>query len=792
MSRPPARPVVPAVRGGRGIPMTRGGLILALVTAAVLAVEVPRPEAGRPAMKCLEGESAEQCARRHQASAETERAMQRVRATYQQVLGRSPAQEEVDVHLRMQGPWSVWGADEAMFRAAVRLLDRADRQYPRHGRIVVKGWAEIPQWLPDDNWLRRHAELLGRGALNDSSLRTELADRTATWAIERAFEAEIRAQPALRPFLLEPSGRVWTLARKQVDQGTAPGINGLVKWLQAEPQVRKEVAELPRLERDAAVAALEAAFMNEVRQWPALGAYLRNERGQPLKQALADLRAGHEGGGPGGIRRWLARPEVRERYWGAHQIGSRVASLEREAVVFALRDAFERELGLFPELLGYLTSPAQPPFRTALVDLRAGREGGGAAGLAAYLKKPGVRDYYWTALGIARQYAVEEREAARRALAEAFARELRSQPDLMAYLGDESQPPLRTALVDLRAGREGGGAAGIAAYLGKPGVRDYYWTALGIAQASMRLTARDVARDVVQAARKRYGEAVVLLSALSNKCVSPVGAADGAPLQLVECTGYADQRFVWAEDRTLRLHGKCVEASGGQGRDGDAIVLRDCRGGANQQWGQDADGHIKGIHGRCLDVEKESVAAGARLVLWQCKRPVARNQQWLVGRQLGFAYVFFRPNMPVIAGHVGWGYQQADGKYRAGAVDGTGFWPYIPGKNDPTDERGYHWIKTFDTESAMKEQFRRWGEGTKDAQYTEVRRIAVINPNYDAARAKADAFVGSGYLVLVKNCMDETNAVVQAYGAKGLPWPQTNWFPYVWFGNMASTAHHRL
>ena len=52
--------------------------------------------------------------------------------------------------------------------------------------------------------------------------------------------------------------------------------------------------------------------------------------------------------------------------------------------------------------------------------------------------------------------------------------------------------------------------------------------------------------------------------------------------------------------------------------------------------------------------------------------------------------------------------------------------------------------------------------------------------------------MGSGYSVVIKNCMDETNAVIQAFGAKGVPWPQTNWFPYFWFTNMASTAHHWL
>ncbi|MBI2524734.1 MAG: ricin-type beta-trefoil lectin domain protein [Candidatus Rokubacteria bacterium] len=759
----------------------------AVLTVGVLLAEVPRPEAGRPSRQCREGESVEQCARRERLQGKATQAAARVRTTYRQVLNREPTQDEINFHVGLGGPWSIGAGTDGAVRASVQLFDRVDKRYPRHGRIVFKGWAEIPQWLPDDVWVKRHAEAMARGELDESSLRAQLRDRTVTWAIQRAFEAELKSQGSLGPFLLDPGSRTWKLARGQVDRGTVQGINGLATWLKTHPQVRQDVADLPRLEREAAAAALEASFAAEVTRWPALASYLREDRRPPLKAALADLRAGQEGGGPDGIRRWLARQEVRARYWQTHGVGSRVATLERDAVVTGLQGAFDREVRLFPGLMGYLLDPSQPPYRTALVDLRAGREGGGAAGIAAYLRKPGVRDYYWSALGIVQQYALQEREAVREALTAAFASEVRSRPALVAYLVDEGQPPYRTALVDLRAGREGGGAEGIATYLGKPGVRQYYWNTLGIGRKAVELAARETAQAVLQGARETLGQGVVLLGAASNKCVRPMGSTSGAALQLVECTGQADQRFELV-DGALKFQGKCVDARGGQGRNGDAILLWDCTGGANQRWAADGDGRIKGINGRCLDVEKENMAAGARLVLWDCKWPAARHQQWFVGRRLGFAYAFFRPNMPLVAGHVGWGYQQADGSFRAGAVDGTGIAPYIASQ----DDRGYHWIEKFPTEKAMTDYFRRWGEGTKDAQYTEVKRIAVLDPDYEGARAKADSFVGSGYIVVIKNCMDETNAVIQAYGAKGMPWPQTNWFPYFWFTNMASTAHHRL
>ena len=768
--------------------LSAGRIATAVLTVGLLlAVEVPRTEGRRPSAQCGEGESVEQCARREQRQGEAAQAAARVRATYQQVLKREPTQDELSFHVGLRGPWSVWAGTDGAFRGSVRLFDRADKQYPRHGRIVFKGWAEIPQWMPDEVWLKRHAEALARGALDESSLRGQLRDLTVTWAIQRAFEAELKSQGSLGLFLLDPGSRTWKLARGEADRGTVQGISGLATWLKTHPQGRQDVADLSRLEREAAAAALEASFAAEVTRWPALASYLRDDRWPPLKAALADLRAGQEGGGPGGIRRWLARQEVRERYWQTHAVGSRVATLERDAVLAGLQGAFDRELRLFPGLMSYLLDPSQPPYRTALVDLRAGREGGGAAGIAAYLRKPEVRDHYWSALGIAQQYALQEREAAREALAAAFASEVRSRPELLSYLVDEGQPPHRTALVDLRAGREGGGAEGIAAYLRKPEVRNYYWNTLGIARKTVELAGRETAQAVLQNARQTRGQGVVLLGAASNKCVRPTGSASGAALQLVECTGQPEQRFELI-DGALKSQGKCVDAQGGQGRNGDAIVLWDCTGGANQRWATDGDGHLKGVNGRCLDVEKESMAAGAKLVLWDCRWPAARHQQWLVGRRLGFAYAFFRPNMPLVAGHVGWGYQQADGTFRAGAVDGTGMAPYIASQ----DDRGYHWSEKFLTEEAMRDYFRRWGAGTKDAQYTEVKRIAVLDPDYEAARAKADSFVGSGYSVVIKNCMDETNAVIQAYGATGVPWPQTNWFPHFWFTNMASTAHHWL
>jgi hypothetical protein len=65
-------------------------------------------------------------------------------------------------------------------------------------------------------------------------------------------------------------------------------------------------------------------------------------------------------------------------------------------------------------------------------------------------------------------------ETVKRALHQAFAAEEAANPALRAYLDSNDSDAVKNAIVDMMAGREGGGYKGILAYLLRPEVKDWY------------------------------------------------------------------------------------------------------------------------------------------------------------------------------------------------------------------------------------------------------------------------------------------------------------------------------
>ncbi|MBW3654483.1 MAG: DUF1929 domain-containing protein [Gemmatimonadetes bacterium] len=66
----------------------------------------------------------------------------------------------------------------------------------------------------------------------------------------------------------------------------------------------------------------------------------------------------------------------------------------------------------------------------------------------------------------------------------------------------------------------------------------------------------------------------------------------------------------------VRAHdGRCLDAAGGAGNDGDEIITWPCHGGPNQQWTYTSAGELKGIHGKCADVAGWGTGNGTRVIL---------------------------------------------------------------------------------------------------------------------------------------------------------------------------------
>lgn len=127
---------------------------------------------------------------------------------------------------------------------------------------------------------------------------------------------------------------------------------------------------------------------------------------------------------------------------------------------------------------------------------------------------------------------------------------------------------------------------------------------------------------------------VTLVSSLGAKCMDAEGGTRrGARLIGYACSGAANQQFFFNRNGTITQGLLCLDASGGYGKDGDGIVLWDCHGGANQRWTLGADGALRGINGKCMDLQ-----GGDNPVYWVVNQPVilwgchgGRNQVWYRG-----------------------------------------------------------------------------------------------------------------------------------------------------------------
>jgi GH43 family beta-xylosidase len=112
----------------------------------------------------------------------------------------------------------------------------------------------------------------------------------------------------------------------------------------------------------------------------------------------------------------------------------------------------------------------------------------------------------------------------------------------------------------------------------------------------------------------------------SGKCIDVAGddtGTTGAPVQVWDCLGVADQQWTVGSDQTIRTLGKCLDVDGYGTANFAKIHLWDCHGGTNQQWQTRADGSILNpASGRCLDTPNGATANGVQLQLYDC------NGQW--------------------------------------------------------------------------------------------------------------------------------------------------------------------
>ncbi|MBI1746704.1 MAG: IPT/TIG domain-containing protein, partial [Acidobacteria bacterium] len=221
--------------------------------------------------------------------------------------------------------------------------------------------------------------------------------------------------------------------------------------------------------------ALHTVFALEEQRVPALKVFIDSEANKPFQTALIDLRAGRNGGGLPGLQSWIG--QAKDWYTRNTGIGDVLRQgtapqsneNQNQIVKQALHTVFALEEQKVPALKVFLDNEANKPFQTALSDLRSGRNGGGLPGLQSWIGQ--AKDWYMHNTGIndfiSRSPATlsNEKQIVKQALHAVFAGEEQKVPGLGAYLDSEANPPFQVGLTELRAGRNGGGLAGLQAWI---------------------------------------------------------------------------------------------------------------------------------------------------------------------------------------------------------------------------------------------------------------------------------------------------------------------------------------
>ena len=145
-------------------------------------------------------------------------------------------------------------------------------------------------------------------------------------------------------------------------------------------------------------------------------------------------------------------------------------------------------------------------------------------------------------------------------------------------------------------------------------------TAVATVALAVTLGAGAAAADVTGALR----------GAGSGRCldVANNSQADGALLQIYDCSGGANQQWTSTSGGQLTVYGgKCLDVPGSATTTGTRVQIWTCHGGANQQWRLNSDGSIAGVQsGLCLDVTGAATANGTAVALWTCNG--GSNQKW--------------------------------------------------------------------------------------------------------------------------------------------------------------------
>ena len=112
----------------------------------------------------------------------------------------------------------------------------------------------------------------------------------------------------------------------------------------------------------------------------------------------------------------------------------------------------------------------------------------------------------------------------------------------------------------------------------------------------------------------------------SNKCLDDPSSrtTSGTAIDLASCSGKSNQSWTLVEDRSIRVLGHCLAASGAH------VLLYSCNGSIADQWLIGTDGSLVSVrYGTCLSGPSGAVANGYKPTLGTCTNTASKvNQHW--------------------------------------------------------------------------------------------------------------------------------------------------------------------
>ncbi|MFF8191648.1 ricin-type beta-trefoil lectin domain protein [Streptomyces bobili] len=126
----------------------------------------------------------------------------------------------------------------------------------------------------------------------------------------------------------------------------------------------------------------------------------------------------------------------------------------------------------------------------------------------------------------------------------------------------------------------------------------------------------------------------LIIGQASDRCVDVTDSQDGegrdgTPLQIYDCSGTPNQKWVFNGDGTVRSLGMCMDVAWGSREDGAVIQLARCSGNPAQQFVMSTAGDLVNPQAdKCVDVKDSGTGNESRLQLWTCSG--TPNQKWRV------------------------------------------------------------------------------------------------------------------------------------------------------------------